>query len=95
MRLPGGPCSEDDEELLVGEVEGQGQPSQSQQGGEPGLRSGGGHQLSRHSVETNQKQPLSQPSGKKDQTKTELFLVRPEETNDRSHSETPRQWERK
>ena len=62
VRIPGGPGSEDDEDLLVGQIEGQRQPSQCEEGGGGGGGEAGDLQLSRHSVQTNQKQPLSKPS---------------------------------
>ena len=57
MGIPGGPGSDDDEELLVGEIERHRQLAQCWQPGP-----GPGDQLSRHPVHSDDEHPLSEPS---------------------------------
>ena len=59
--IPGGPGSDDDEDLLVGQIERHRQLAQSWQPGE-----GSGDQLSRHAVHADDEHPLSEPSEYKD-----------------------------
>ena len=57
VRIPGGPGSDDDEDLLVGQIERHGQLAE---GWQPGV--GLGQQLSGHAVHPDDEHPLYEPS---------------------------------